>query len=108
MTIWTRFLFARFHCEGARGPLGTRDRDGGGGPPYNVFFGNVPYDATEERLREMFSEGPVHDLRCVSGDAASASPAGGASISSARACLPDRARAPLTFVPARPRSSPTD
>ena len=40
---------------------------GGGGPPYNVFFGNVPYDATEERLREMFSEvGPVHDLRCVS------------------------------------------
>ena len=39
---------------------------GGGGPPYSVFFGNVPYDATEERLRDMFSEvGPVHDLRCV-------------------------------------------
>jgi len=40
---------------------------GGGGPPYSVFIGNVPYDATEERLRDMFSEvGPVHDLRCVS------------------------------------------
>ena len=36
-----------------------------GGPPYQVFVGNVPYDATEERLRDMFSEvGPVHDFRC--------------------------------------------
>ena len=39
---------------------------GRGGPPYSVFIGNVPYDATEERLRDMFSEvGPIHDLRCV-------------------------------------------
>jgi hypothetical protein len=35
-----------------------------GGPPFQVFVGNVPYDATEERLRDMFSEvGPVHDFR---------------------------------------------
>ena len=36
------------------------------GPPYSVFVGNVPYDATEERLRDMFSEvGPVHAFRCA-------------------------------------------
>lgn len=37
-----------------------------GSPPYSVFVGNVPYDATEERLRDMFSEvGPVHAFRYV-------------------------------------------
>ena len=36
-----------------------------GRTPLQVFVGNVPYDATEERLRDMFSEvGPVHDFRC--------------------------------------------
>jgi RNA recognition motif-containing protein len=35
-----------------------------GGPPYSVFVGNVPYDATEERLKDMFSEvGPVAAFR---------------------------------------------
>ena len=53
-----------FHSQAAR-DHGTAM--GGGGPPYSVFIGNVPYDATEERLRDMFSEvGVVHDLRCVS------------------------------------------
>ena len=38
-----------------------------GSPPYSVFVGNVPYDATEERLRDIFSEvGPVHAFRCAS------------------------------------------
>ena len=44
----------------------VRTMGGAGGPPYNVFIGTVPYDATEERLRDMFSEvGPVHALRCA-------------------------------------------
>ena len=38
-----------------------------GGSSYSVFVGNVPYDATEERLKDMFSEvGPVTSFRCVS------------------------------------------
>lgn len=88
--------------------VGPETEMGGGGPPYNVFFGNVPYDATEERLREMFSEvGPVHDLRCVS---AFSHPRLPPAVPRFRPLgLPsDRARAPLTFVPARPGSSPTD
>ena len=37
-----------------------------GGSSYSVFVGNVPYDATEERLKDMFCEvGPVASFRCV-------------------------------------------
>jgi RNA recognition motif-containing protein len=83
---------------------------GGGGPPYSVFFGNVPYDATEERLRDMFSEvGPVHDLRCVPEFFLSSASVPPATPRFRPLGLPsDRTRTPLTFVPARPRSSPPD
>lgn len=90
--------------------VGPETEMGGGGPPYNVFFGNVPYDATEERLREMFSEvGPVHDLRCVPEFFLSSASVPPATPRFRPLGLPsDRTHTPLTFVPARPRSSPPD
>lgn len=34
--------------------------------PYRLAVGNIPYDATEEQLKEKFSEaGPVISFRCV-------------------------------------------